>query len=192
MTPALWRYAVAMLCSALAHAALSEGASAPDIRATASLAGKAFDYSLAQNLRKGPVVVYFYPSAFTQGCNLEAHTFATRIDDFAAAGASVVGVSLDGIERLYAFSADPDYCAGRLAVASDANGSIARAYQLNVRDTPAGRKDTRGNEIDHGLAERTTFVVGVDGRIVASLGGLNPVQNVERALEVVQGLAHAK
>lgn len=177
-------------CSA-ALAALKEGDAAPAFTARASLAGKAFDFSLKDSLKNGPVVVYFYPSAFTGGCNLQAHTFAVHHDQFAAAGATIVGVSLDSIGRLNEFSADPQYCAGKIAVASDADGRIAKAYDLAVRDAVAGRKDTRGADIEHGSTERTTFVVTPDGRIAATVGGLTPVANVERALAAVQKLAAA-
>ena len=177
-------------CSA-ALAALKEGDAAPAFTAQASLAGKAFDFSLKDSLKNGPVVVYFYPSAFTGGCNLQAHTFAVHHDQFAAAGATIVGVSLDSIGRLNEFSADPQYCAGKIAVASDADGRIAKAYDLAVRDAVAGRKDTRGADIEHGSTERTTFVVTPDGRIAATVGGLTPVSNVERALAAVQKLAAA-
>ena len=172
------------------HAALATGDTAPPFEAPASLAGKAFTYSLADALRRGPVVVYFYPSAYTGGCNLEAHTFAVQHEKFLAAGASIVGVSLDDIDRLNTFSADPDYCGGKIAVASDPDGHIARAYALAVRDAAPGRKDTRGAQIAHGLAERSTFVVTPDGRIAASFDGLSPVENVEHALAAVQRLAH--
>ncbi len=183
---------VSGLVSLPARAALKDGDIAPAFKAQASLAGKAFAYSLKDALQKGPVVVYFYPSAFTGGCNAQAHTFAVNIDKFTAAGASVVGVSLDSIARLNAFSADPEYCAGKLPVASDDDGKIAKSYDLAVRETPVGKKDTRGADIDHGLAERTTFIVTPDGRIVATLGGLAPTANVEKALETVQKLAAAK
>src|SRR5690348_13694757 len=113
-----------------AFAALKEGEKAPDFTAKASLAGKEFTFSLASALKKGPVVVYFYPSAFTGGCNMEAHTFAENKDKFDAAGASIIGVSQDSIERLNAFSADPQYCAGKIPVASDPNGEIATLYNL--------------------------------------------------------------
>lgn len=172
-----------------ALAALKEGDIAPDFTTQASLAGKAYNFSLKDNLKKGPVVVYFYPSAYTNGCNLQAHTFAEKYDKFTAAGAKVVGVSLDSIERLNDFSADPDFCAGKVSVASDVDGKIAKAYELSIRDSVAGKKDTRGVEINHGYAERTTFVVAPDGKIVATVGGLAPALNVEKALEVVQGLA---
>ena len=170
-----------------ALAALKDGDKAPEFTAPASLAGKEFKFSLKDSLKKGPVVVYFYPSAYTQGCNLQAHTFSVNQEKFAAAGASVVGVSLDSIQRLNQFSADPDYCAGKFPVASDANGSIAKSYDLNVKQI-AGLKDTKGNEVDHGLAERTTFVITPDGKIAATLGGMKPDENVMKALETVQKL----
>ena len=172
------------------QAALATGDTAPKFEAPASLDGKAFTYSLGDALRRGPVVVYFYPSAYTGGCNLEAHTFAVQHEKFLAAGATIVGVSLDDIGRLNTFSADPEYCGGKIAVASDPDGRIARAYALAVRDAAPGRKDTRGVQIDHGFAERSTFVVTPDGRIAATFDGLSPVENVEHALAAVQRLAH--
>ena len=176
----------------VSHAALAVGDSAPTFDAPASLNGKSFTYSLAGALRRGPVVVYFYPSAYTGGCNLEAHTFAVQHEKFLAAGATIVGVSLDDIGRLNTFSADPDYCGGKIAVASDPDGHIARAYALAVRDAAPGRKDTRGVQIAHGFAERSTFVVTPDGRVAAAFDGLSPVENVDHAPATVQGLAHAR
>jgi thioredoxin-dependent peroxiredoxin len=170
-----------------ALAALKEGDSAPDFTTQASLAGKEFKFSLKDSLKKGPVVVYFYPSAYTQGCNVQAHTFSVNQEKFAAAGASIVGVSLDSIQRLNQFSADPDYCAGKFPVASDASGSIAKSYDLTVKNVP-GIKDTKGNDVDHGFAERTTFVVTPDGKIAATIGGMRPDENVMKALETVQHL----
>ena len=173
----------------IAHAALAVGDNAPTFDAPASLNGKTFTYSLAGALKRGPVVVYFYPSAYTGGCNLEAHTFAVQHEKFLAAGATIVGVSLDDIGRLNTFSADPDYCGGKIAVASDPDGHIARAYALAVRDAAPGRKDTRGAQIEHGFAERSTFVVTPDGRVAAAFDGLSPVENVDHALAAVQRLA---
>jgi peroxiredoxin len=175
-----------------ASAALKEGDSAPAFKTQASQAGKAFSFSLKDALKKGPVVVYFYPSAFTGGCNIQAHTFAVNHDKFSAAGATVVGVSLDSIARLNEFSADPNYCAGKFPVAADANGDIAKSYDLAIREIAAGKKDTRGVEIDHAAAERTTFVITPDGKIAATVGGLTPEANVEKALATVQQLARKK
>jgi peroxiredoxin Q/BCP len=174
--------------AAPAFAALKAGESAPEFQAQASFAGKATPYSLKGALKKGPVVVYFYPSAFTSACNVQAHEFAVRSDKFAAAGASVIGVSFDSIDRLNEFSADPEYCNGKFPVASDAGGAIAKSYDLSVKAGRAGQKDTRGNEIGHDFAERTTFIVSPDGRIAATVGGMSPKENVEKALEAVQAL----
>jgi len=172
-------------------AALQKGDTAPMFSAKASLAGKEFNYSLADALKQGPVVVYFYPSAFTQGCNIQAHTFAENMDAFKAAKASVVGVSLDSIARLNDFSADPAYCAGKLPVASDADGAIAKSYQVSVREGRAGMQDSRGVAIDHGFAERLTFVVTKDGKVSQLIGGqgVAPDANVQQALQAVKDLA---
>ncbi len=171
-----------------ALAALQAGDTAPNFEAKASLAGKPFDYSLREALDKGPVVVYFYPSAYTRGCNIQAHEFAESMDKFMAAGASVIGVSLDSIERLNDFSADPEYCAGKLAVASDVTGEIARSYEVAVKDAREGKLVTRGIEINHGTAKRTTFIVLPDGEIAETIGGISPMENVQKSLEEVQRL----
>jgi peroxiredoxin len=172
-----------------AVAALKSGDLAPEFTAQASLNGKAFAYSLKDALKRGPVVVYFYPSAYTNGCNIQAHAFAVNTDKFTAAGASIIGVSLDSIQRLNDFSADPNFCAGKFPTASDADGKIAKEYELKVKEGAPGLKDTRGVEIGHAFAERTTFVVTPDGKIADTIGGLPPDQNVQQALEAVQHIA---
>ena len=180
------------LCAGLASvpalAALQAGASAPKFTAQASMAGKPFTFSLKDALAKGPVVVYFYPSAYTGGCDLQAHTFAEITEKFTAAGATIVGVSLDSIERLNDFSADPNFCAGKFPTASDADGSIAKSYELQVHQGKPGQKDVRGAEIGHDFAERTTFVVKKDGTIAKTITGVAPDENVVQALEAVQNL----
>ena len=174
-------------------AALKQGDKAPDFSAKASLAGKEFNFSLTDALKKGPVVVYFYPSAFTGGCNIEAHTFAENKEKFDAAHATIIGVSQDSIVRLNAFSADPQYCAGKIAVASDADGAIAQSYNLTKSAARAGMKDSRGEAIDHDFTERTTFVVTPDGKIAAVFSTtddkVQPAQHVEKSLAFVQQLA---
>jgi thioredoxin-dependent peroxiredoxin len=171
-----------------AMAALKQGDRAPPFTAQASLAGKTFTFSLKRALRKGPVVVYFYPSAYTGGCDLEAHTFAQDSAKFATAGATIIGVSLDSIERLNDFSADPKYCAGKFPTASDASGAISKSYDVAVQQGPAGLKDVRGVEIGHGFADRTTFVIARDGKIVRVISKVAPAEHVAEALAVVQQL----
>lgn len=171
-----------------AMAALKEGDSAPKFTAQASRAGKAFTFSLEKALRKGPVVVYFYPSAYTGGCDIEAHTFAQDSRKFATAGATIIGVSLDSIERLNDFSADPKYCAGKFPTASDTGGAISKSYDVAVAQGAAGLKDVRGVEIGHGFADRTTFVISRDGKIVSVISNVSPAEHVAKALEVVRQL----
>ena len=178
--------------SAQALAALPVGTAAPTFKTQASLAGKEFSYNLSSALKKGPVVVYFYPGAFTGGCNIQAHTFAEDMDKFHSAGATVIGVSLDKIETLNAFSSDPQYCAGKLPVASDADGKIAASYDLKVMDGRPGMKDSRGIDLDHKFAERTTFIITKDGKIAATVGGVSPAENVEKTLVAVQNIAAGK
>src|SRR5579884_3020828 len=129
------------LSASPAFAALKAGDTAPDFSAAGSLGGKDFNFHLKDALKKGPVVVYFYPSAYTGGCDLEAHTFAEDKDKFTAAGATIIGVSADSIARLDQFSADPNYCAGRFPVASDPGGKIAGSYGLTVSTGKPGMKD---------------------------------------------------
>jgi peroxiredoxin Q/BCP len=173
-----------------ATAALKVGDQAPDFSTQASLAGKQFTFSLADALQKGPVVVYFYPSAYTHGCDLEAHTFAQDKDKFDAAGATIIGVSADDITRLDAFSADPNYCAGKFPVASDPDHKIATSYNLSASAGKPGIKDVRGVDINHDFIERVTYVIGKDHKIVATLSSkddkLSPSQHVEKALATVQ------
>jgi thioredoxin-dependent peroxiredoxin len=185
--------ALSVLVALPVLAALKVGDKAPDFSARASLAGKEFNFSLQDALKKGPVVVYFYPAAFTKGCDLEAHTFAQMKDKFDAAGATIIGVSADSIARLDQFSADPEYCAGKFPVASDANREIATSYNLNSTPVKPGQADVRGVTIDHDFIERTTFVIGKDHKIIATLSSkddnLSPDAHVEKSLAIVQQLA---
>lgn len=174
-------------------AALKAGDRAPNFSARASLAGKEFNFSLENALKKGPVVVYFYPSAYTKGCDLEAHTFAQEKEKFDAAGATIIGVSADSIARLNAFSADPNYCAGKFPVASDADRKIATSYNLTAAPVKPGMTDVRGVAIDHDFIERETFVIGKDHKIIATFSSkddnLTPDAHVTKSLAIVQQLA---
>ena len=178
--------------SGFAQATLAKGAAAPVFTAKASLAGSEFDFSLKKALAKGPVVVYFYPSAYTGGCDAEAHAFAELKDKFTAAGATIIGVSADDIQRLNTFSADPSYCAGKFAVASDPGGKIAATYGLGFTPGKVGIKDVRGIDLTHGFIARTTFVIGKDGKVIAVFSSdtdhISPTEHVDKALAIVKGL----
>jgi thioredoxin-dependent peroxiredoxin len=181
-----------LLAGTSALAAMAPGAKAPDFTAKASLAGKHFTFSLKHALKKGPVVVYFYPAAYTGGCDLEAHTFASEKDKFVAAGATIIGVSADSLKRLDTFSSDPKYCAGKFPVASDPHGKIAATYGLKLIPPQPGVKDVRGVTVNHGFIPRTTFVIDADGKIVASFSSdadhLTPDQHVSKSLAIVRSL----
>ena len=171
---------------------LSKGNTAPVFNAQASLAGSEFDFSLKKALAKGAVVVYFYPSAYTGGCDAEAHAFAELKDKFTAAGASIIGVSADDIQRLNSFSSDSNYCAGKFPVASDPGGQIAATYGLAISAAKPGIKDVRGQDLTHGFIPRTTFVIGKDGKIIAvfssAIDHISPADHVEKSLAIVKGL----
>jgi peroxiredoxin Q/BCP len=179
-----------------AFAALKIGDTAPAFSARVSQAGKESGFALADALARGPVVVYFYPSAYTSGCNLEAHAFATQMDAFTAAGVAVIGVSHDSITRLNDFSADPKFCAGKFPVASDPDGAIARSFGLAVMDAKPGAKDTRGQPIDHAFTERTTFVIAPGGKISAVFSSADdkiaPSDHAVKSLAAAQKLARPK
>lgn len=180
---------LAALCASPAYAALKPGDTAPDFTLPGSLGGKDFTFTLKDALKKGPVVVYFYPSAYTGGCDLEAHTFAEEAAKFDAAGATILGVSADNMQRLHQFSADPNFCAGKFPIASDESTKVAKSYDLSVGAAREGAKDVRGQEIGHAFIERVTYVIGKNGKILATLSskadGLSPDQHVAKSLEIV-------
>jgi thioredoxin-dependent peroxiredoxin len=173
-------------------AMLTKGDAAPVFTAQASLAGSAFNFSLKDAIAKGPVVVYFYPSAYTGGCDAEAHAFAELKDKFTAAGATIIGVSADDIDRLNKFSSDPNYCAGKFPVASDPGGQIAAKFGLTIAAGRSGIKDVLGQDLTHGFIPRTTFVIGKDGKVIAVFSSntdhISPTDHVDKSLAIVKGL----
>jgi thioredoxin-dependent peroxiredoxin len=154
-----------------AFAALPDGTKAPDFTTQASLAGKAFQFSLAKALKKGPVVLYFYPAAFTPGCTIEAHEFAEATPKFEALGATVIGVSHDPIDKLNKFSVSE--CRNKFAVASDADGSIMKNYDAVLAAKPE-------------YANRTSYVIAPNGDIIYSYTELKPDQHVENTMAAVK------
>jgi thioredoxin-dependent peroxiredoxin len=152
-------------------AALPDGTKAPAISTQATLAGKEFQFSLADALAKGPVVLYFYPAAFTKGCTVEAHEFAEATAQFQALGATVIGVSHDPIDKLDKFSVSE--CRNKFAVASDADGSIMKAYDAVLLSHPA-------------YANRTSYVIAPTGAIIYSYTAMDPDKHVENTLAAVK------
>ena len=153
------------------YAALSNGAQAPLFTTQATLAGQPFTFSLADALKKGPVVLYFYPAAFTPGCTVEAHEFAEATAKFKQLGATVIGVSHDPIEKLDRFSVSE--CRNKFAVASDADGGIMKAYDSVLPEHPE-------------YANRTSYVIAPSGEIIYSYTAMNPDKHVENTLAAVK------
>lgn len=154
-----------------AHAALSVGETAPLFTLEASLGGKAFTFALADALKAGPVVLYFYPAAFTPGCNIEAHDFAEATDRFKALGATVIGVSHDTIETLNKFSVQE--CQGKFPVAADTDLSVAKSYRAML--APIIK-----------YANRTSYVIAPDGRIIYAYTDLSPDDHVANTMRAVE------
>lgn len=152
-------------------AALQTGVQAPDFTTQATLAGKPFTFSLADALKKGPVVLYFYPAAFTPGCTVEAHDFAEATDKFKALGATVIGVSHDPIEKLNKFSVSE--CRNKFAVASDADQKITKEYDAVLAAKPE-------------YANRTSYVIAPTGKIIYEYTAMDPDQHVGNTMAAVQ------
>jgi peroxiredoxin len=164
--------ALLMVAAAPAWAAIAVGTKAPDFTAPASLAGKEFQFTLSDALKTGPVVLYFYPAAFTSGCTVEAHAFAEATDKFKALGATVIGVSHDDIATLDKFSVSE--CRSKFAVAADPDLKIAKSYDAKLPLL--------------GYAERTSFVIGQDGVVSYVYSALSPDKHVANTLAAVQAL----
>ncbi len=166
-------FALLVFAATPAFASLKVGDKAPDFTAPATLGGKEFTFHLADTLKKGPVVVYFYPAAFTQGCTVEAHDFATAIPQYQALGASVIGVSHDDIGTLNKFSVSE--CQSKFPVAADQDRHIMKSYDAALGFLTA-------------YASRTSYVVSQDGRIAFAYSDLDPDQHVSRTLKAVEAL----
>jgi peroxiredoxin Q/BCP len=158
-------------------AALAVGATAPDFKTQASLGGKVFTFDLGAALAKGPVVLYFYPAAFSEGCTMEAHDFASHIGDYTKLGATVIGVSGDDIAKLAKFSVSE--CRSKFAVAADANHAISKEYNALVT-------------FDGNLySNRTSYVIAPNGKIVYTYTALDPAKHVANTLAALTKLQAA-
>ncbi len=165
----------AVALAAPAFAELKAGAKAPDFTAPAYLAGQPFTYKLADALKKGPVVVYFFPAAHTAGCNIEAHLFSDAIDQFKAAHATVIGVTAGNVDQLADFSKETEHCGGKFPVAADPGAKIAKQY-----DSILGAKPD--------WSSRASYVIAQNGDIVHVYSNLNPNDHVKETLGAVQAM----
>jgi len=159
--------ALIALSPALSFAALDVGDHVPDFAIPAALDGKVYKFSLADALKKGPVILYFFPAAFSEGCSVEAHEFAEANVEFAALGASVVGVSGDDIDTLQKFSVKA--CQSKFPVASDQAQSVMKSFDAVMPTRPE-------------YANRISYVIAPDGSIVYHYMSLNPTKHVEKTL----------
>ncbi len=167
---------LAVLLAPSAQAALKPGDAAPSFKTPAAVAGKAFDFDMAKALKKGPVVLYFFPKAFTQGCTVEAHAFAEATPRFTALGATVVGMSHDDVDTLKRFSTEA--CRDQFAVGSDPRGATIKAYDAA--------------SLLPGVANRISYVIGQDGKVVFTHQGSDPIRHVDETLNAVRDLASAR
>ncbi len=174
--------AIALVATlAVAHpafAALEVGATAPDFSASAYLAGEPIAFHLADALKQGPVVVYFFPAAHTPGCNIEAHLFSEAIDDFKAQGATVIGVTAGNTAELAAFSKETEHCGGKFAVAADPGAKIAKQYDAILAQKPE-------------WSDRTSYVVAPSGAIAHVHSNLDPKGHVKATLDAVKAIKPA-
>lgn len=173
MTKRLLLAAAALLAAVPASAALQEGARVPSLVTQGALAGRTFNFNLQQELRKGPVVLYFFPKAFTAGCTIEAHAFAEATPRFQALGATVIGVSSDDIETLKRFSVEA--CRNQFAVAADAQAKVIQAYDA-------------ASLFSRNRAARVSYVIDRSGRIVFTHDGMSPEGHIEHTLKAVERL----
>lgn len=173
MKRSVFSLALALVAATVAPAlaALQNGAPAPDFKLQASMGGKVFDFSLADALKKGPVVLYFYPAAFTTGCTIEAHDFAAAMDQYRALHATVIGVSHDGIAKLQKFSVSE--CRSKFPVAADTDQAVAKSYDAVLT-----------SKYDN----RTSYVISPDGKIVYSYTNMEPDQHVANTLKAIKDL----
>ncbi|KAF0812970.1 putative peroxiredoxin [Andreprevotia sp. IGB-42] len=156
--------------SLAAFAVLAPGDKAPAFVAQASLGGNVYDYSLAEELKKGPVVVYFYPAAFTKGCTIEAHQFAEAVDEYKTLGATVIGISHDNIDTLKRFSVSE--CRGKFPVAADAESKIIQSYDAAL---PMMK-----------TANRVSYVIAPDGTVLYEYTSLSPDKHVANTLQALR------
>ena len=173
--PLLAAVSLAIGTTATADASLVVGAKAADFTTRGAMAGKVVDVHLAALLKKGPVVLYFFPAAFTGGCNAEAHAFAEAIPAFTKAGATVIGMSADDVPTLQRFSSEK--CAGAFTVAS-AGPAVVAAYDVDLHHQLAGRN----------ITSRTSYVIGRDGTVAFVHDAMDPAQHVATTLAAVQRL----
>jgi peroxiredoxin len=179
----VWGTLFVLLCAAAAFtsavtsawAMKRVGDKAPDFTVQAAVGGKAFTFSLAEALKKGPVVLYFYPKSFTSGCTVEAHEFAEKADDFAGLGASLIGISADNIDTQIKFSSEE--CRDKFPVGADADGAVIRDYDARM---------FKLGGVGPAMSNRISYVIAPDGQIILAYQDLGPDQHIAKTLDAVR------
>jgi thioredoxin-dependent peroxiredoxin len=162
---------LALWAATAAQAALKTGDAAPEFSADAALSGQPFRFVLADALKKGPVVLYFYPKAFTTGCTVEAHQFAEATPKFAALGATVIGMSNDDIETLKRFSVEA--CRNQFAVAADPGAKVIKQYDAQIALLP-------------NMADRISYVISPQGKVLLAYRSMDPEGHVGAAMKAIE------
>jgi thioredoxin-dependent peroxiredoxin len=171
-------FAVTLGVAAFSSSAIAElkvGAKAPDFKLPAYLAGQPFTFDLADALKKGPVVVYFFPAAHTSGCNVEAHLFSESIDKFKAENTTVIGVTAGNTDQLADFSKETEHCGGKFPVAADDGAKVAKEYDSTLAMKP-------------GWSNRTSYLIAPSGSIVQVYSALSPNEHVKQMLDAATAL----
>ena len=163
------------IASPTAQAELKAGTPAPEFKLPAFLAGQQFTFDLKDALKKGPVVVYFFPAAHTSGCNMEAHLFSEAIDQFKAQNATVIGVTAGNTDQLADFSKETEHCSGKFPVAADEGAKVAKEYDSILSAKPE-------------WSDRTSYVIDQSGSIAYVYSAMNPKEHVNETLTAVKKL----
>jgi len=174
-------YAFTALAAAIAGPAAAElkpGDKAPDFTASAYLAGAPFTFKLADALKKGPVVLYFFPSAHTKGCNLEAHLFSEAADSFKAQGATLIGVTAGKVQELADFSKETEHCGGKFPVAADPGAKIAKAYDSPLKMV--------GMTMPMDLSARASYVIAPDGKVISAYSNMAADDHVNQTMTALK------
>jgi len=168
--------ALAVLAATPALAALKPGDKAPDFTAPGALAGKDFSFTLSKALKKGPVVIYFFPAAYTSGCTAEAHEFAEATPDFEKLGATVIGVTAGNVDKIKDFS--KEHCRDKFAVAA-ASKEMIKSYDVAL-------------PVPGGWSNRTSYVIAPDSKILMAYTDGNFAGHVSKTMEAVKAYKAAK
>lgn len=178
------RLALIAIAAAFATPALADlkpGTKAPDFTTDAYTAGAAHKFKLSDALKKGPVVMYFFPAAYTGGCNIETKMFSDAVDQYKAQKATLVGITAGNVDRIAEYSKDTQYCAGKFPLLADPGAKIAKQYEAS-REVPAGAP----LKADGAISTRTSYVLAPNGEVIHAYTESKPQEHVAQTLGAVK------